>query len=137
MRNRASRCVGYSARGENACPIRSLLGRNDHRLVFPRGAASTSHPLRPNTMRARIVTGVLAAFICSVAARAQTPAPGWILIVRMVQNPLPIGRCARIWIEIQDEHGYQRNELSNGGVVDFHKFRYDADTTNFQWQERH
>ena len=85
-------------------------------------------------MGARTGAIALVLLVSAAAARAQTPAPGWILIVRMQPNPLPIGRCAGINEEVQDEHGYRRNELSNGGVIDFHKFRYDADTTNFQWQ---
>lgn len=88
-------------------------------------------------MRPRIrVIATLAACVlaCGAPAAAQTPASGWTLIVRIVPNPMPIGRCGGITVEVQDDEGYRRNELSNGGVIDFHTFRYDVDTTNFQWQ---
>jgi hypothetical protein len=90
--------------------------------------------MRSIIMRERIIAAAIVALTGALTAHAQSPAPGWTLIVRIVPNPLPIGRCAGVTEEVQDDQGYRRNELSNGGVIDFHKFRYDADTTNFQWQ---
>ncbi len=68
-------------------------------------------------------------------ARPQAPAAGWRLIVRIVPNPLPAGRCAGISIEVQDAEGFRRGELSDGQSIDFRRFRYAADTTtDFQWK---
>ena len=95
-------------------------------------AGGGAESMRPRTR----VLATLAACILAwgASAAAQAPAPGWILVVRIVPNPMPIGRCGGITVEVQDDEGYRRTELSNGGVIDFHKFRYDVDTTNFQWQ---
>ena len=102
------------------------------------GGASGAGGKAVSMMRARRALATLALFVLGSAASAaglcaQTPAPGWTLVVRIVPNPLPLGRCAIISIEVRDEEGYNRNELSNGQALDFHKFRYAADTTSFQW----
>lgn len=76
----------------------------------------------------------LAAALCA-AAGAQTPAPGWVLVVRIVPNPVPLGRCAGISIEMQDADGYRTTSTSNGESLDFHRFKYTVDTTNFQWRD--
>ena len=85
-------------------------------------------------MRVRTLVCALPVLVGAMPARAQSPAPGWTLVVRIVPNPLPPGRCASISTEVQDDQGYRATALSNGAVIDFHKFRYSADTTSFQWR---
>ena len=66
-------------------------------------------------------------------AVTQTSAP-WKVILRVLPNPLPAGRCANASIEIQDGDGYRATTLSNGGVIDFHQFVYmSSDMTSFNW----
>jgi hypothetical protein len=87
-------------------------------------------------MRHRIaafVLGLLAAGAAS--ASAQTPAPGWKAVVRIVPNPLPAGRCARIDVEMQAPDGYRETRLSNGEVMDQKRFVFTStDNTVFYWQ---
>lgn len=86
------------------------------------------------TVRRVAAACALAAGVCA-AAGAQSPAPGWTLVVRIVPNPVPIGRCAGISIELQDADGYRTSTMSNGQELDFHRFTYGVDTTNFQWRD--
>jgi hypothetical protein len=68
-------------------------------------------------------------------ARAQTPAPGWKTVVRIVPNPLPAGRCAQISVEMQAPDGYRETRLSNGEVMDQKRFVFTStDNTVFYWQ---
>jgi hypothetical protein len=69
------------------------------------------------------------------SAGAQTPAPGWKAVVRIVPNPLPAGRCARIDIEMQAPDGYRETRLSNGQVMDQKRFIFTStDNSVFYWQ---
>jgi hypothetical protein len=104
----------------------------DERQRIGRGRETLSMMRRRRAL-ATVSLFALAGALSAAGLCAQTPTPGWTLVVRIVPNPLPLGRCAMISIEVQDEQGYRRNELSNGQALDFHKFRYAADTTSFQW----
>jgi len=80
-----------------------------------------------------IALGVLASSAAS--ASAQTPAPGWKAVVRIVPNPLPAGRCAQISVEMQAPDGYRETRLSNGEVMDQKRFIFTStDNTVFYWQ---
>jgi hypothetical protein len=86
------------------------------------------------TVRQVVAACALAAGVWSTAAGAQTPPPGWTLVVRIVPNPVGFGTCAGISIEAQDPDGYRTTSMSNGQPLDFRRFTYTADTTNFQWR---
>ena len=71
----------------------------------------------------------------AASASAQTPAPGWKAVVRIVPNPLPAGRCAQISVEMQAPDGYRETRLSNGEVMDQKRFVFTStDNTVFYWQ---
>jgi hypothetical protein len=80
-----------------------------------------------------VALAISAAFSPAVA---QTPAPGWKAVVRIVPNPLPAGRCARISVEMQAPDGYRETRLSNGEVMDQKRFVFTStDNTVFYWQD--
>ncbi|MEP6691276.1 MAG: hypothetical protein ABJD07_08970 [Gemmatimonadaceae bacterium] len=57
-------------------------------------------------------------------------------MVRIVPNPLPLGRCAAIRVEVQDGEGYQSAQLPDGSRVDSRRFKYDiSDAKSFRWQK--
>jgi hypothetical protein len=90
------------------------------------------------TRLARIVAptlGVIAIGVACASAGAQTPAPGWKAVVRIVPNPLPAGRCARVSIEMQALDGYRETRLSNGEVMDQKHFVFTSSDNNvYYWQ---
>ncbi len=55
--------------------------------------------------------------------------------MRIVPNPLPVGRCAAIRVEVQDDEGYVSSQLTDGSTVDSRRFKYEAsDRESFRWQ---
>ncbi len=60
------------------------------------------------TARRSALLAVLAALALTMAAGtpgAQVPKGQWKAVVRIVPNPLPVGRCAMITVELQDLYG--------------------------------
>ncbi|MEP6691449.1 MAG: hypothetical protein ABJD07_09850 [Gemmatimonadaceae bacterium] len=85
----------------------------------------------------RTLASVVAMLAVSIVTRAaaQTPAPGWKVIVRIVPNPLPLGRCAAIRVEVQDDEGFQTVRLANGSAVDSRTFKLESsNASSFRWQ---
>ena len=69
-------------------------------------------------------------------AAVSQSSPPWKVILRIVPNPLPPGRCAGASVEIQDGDGYRATTLSNGATVDFHRFVFQAsDTSTLKWRD--
>jgi len=61
--------------------------------------------------------------------------PQWKVIVRIVPNPVPVGRCAAIRVEVQDDEGYVSSELRDGSTADSRRFKYESSNgESFHWQ---
>ena len=76
----------------------------------------------------------LAGGIGGARAQAQAP-PGWKAVVRIHPNPIPLGRCTGIEIELQDPDGFRTGVLSNGQAVNQRKFTFtSSDNTSFSWR---
>ena len=76
----------------------------------------------------------LAGGIGGARAQAQAP-PGWKAVVRIRPNPIPLGRCTNIEIEMQDPDGFRTGLLSNGQQMNQRKFLFtSSDNTSFSWR---
>src|SRR5450432_1604915 len=97
------------------------------------GPLENRHHQMKADLIAAFALGVLA--VNAASASAQTPAPGWKAVVRIVPNPLPAGRCAQVSVEMQAPDGYRETRLSNGEVMDQKRFVFTStDNTVFYWQ---
>ena len=91
--------------------------------------------MRIGTARLRVVAAMCATLAGWIGgARAQAP-PGWKAVVRIRPNPIPLGRCTNLEIEMQDPDGFRTGLLSNGQAMNQRQFTFtSSDNTSFSWR---
>lgn len=79
---------------------------------------------------------MLMASLPGTRVTAQVAPSGWKLVLRIRPNPIPLGRCAGIDIELQDPDGFRTNVMSNGQSLDQRHFLFtSSNTTSFSWRD--